>query len=135
MTAAKLPAGIYRAKGVVAASEAPERRAVLQVVGKRVDVSFDGDWGGQAPRTRIVAIGAAGTIGPGDLENALRRLPRLRRAPALASRPFGGLAPDRRGLPRVYERPEPRNGQLIACRADRFDPGRLEADDGALPDA
>ena len=68
MTAAKLPADIYRAKGVVAASEAPERRAVLQVVGKRVDVSFDGDWGGQAPRTRIVAIGAAGTIAPGELE-------------------------------------------------------------------
>ena len=66
--AAKLPADIYRAKGVVAASEAPGRRAVLQVVGKRVDVSFDGEWGGQAPRTRIVAIGAAGTIGPGDLE-------------------------------------------------------------------
>ena len=42
---------------------------MLQVVGKRVDVSFDGHWGGQAPRTRIVAIGAAGTIGPGDLEN------------------------------------------------------------------
>ena len=68
ITAGKLPANIYRAKGVVAASEAPERRAVLQVVGKRVDVSFDGDWGGQAPRTRIVAIGAAGTIAPGDLE-------------------------------------------------------------------
>ncbi len=67
-TAAKLPAGIYRAKGVVAGSEAPERRAVLQVVGKRVDVSFDGDWGGHAPRTRIVAIGAAGSIGPRDLE-------------------------------------------------------------------
>ena len=41
---------------------------MLQVVGKRVDVSFDGEWGGQAPRTRIVAIGAAGTIGRGDLE-------------------------------------------------------------------
>ena len=68
-TAAKLPVGIYRAKGVIAASEAPERRALLQVVGKRVDVSFDGEWGVQAPRTRIVAIGAAGTIGPGDLED------------------------------------------------------------------
>ena len=66
--AAKLPAGVYRAKGVVAAAEAPERRAVLQVVGKRVDVSYDGDWGGQAARTRIVAIGAAGTIAAGDLE-------------------------------------------------------------------
>ena len=66
--AAKLPAGVYRAKGVVAASEAPERRVVLQVVGKRVDVSYDGAWGGQAARTRIVAIGAAGTIAAGDLE-------------------------------------------------------------------
>ena len=66
--AAKLPAGVYRAKGVIAASEAPERRGVLQVVGKRVDVSFDGEWGGEAPNTRIVAIGAAGTIDPGDLE-------------------------------------------------------------------
>jgi G3E family GTPase len=66
--AAKLPADIYRAKGVVAVSEAPERRAVLQVVGKRVDISFAGEWGGRAPRTRIVAIGAAGTIVPGDLE-------------------------------------------------------------------
>ncbi len=59
---------MYRAKGVIAASEAPERRGVLQVVGKRVDVSFDGEWGGEAPSTRIVAIGAAGTIDPGDLE-------------------------------------------------------------------
>ena len=33
-----------------------------------MDVSFDGEWGGQAPRTRIVAIGAAGAIAPGDLE-------------------------------------------------------------------
>ena len=66
--AAKLPAGVYRAKGVIAASEAPERRAVLQVVGKRVDVSFDGDWDGHRPTTRIVAIGAAGTIEPGGLE-------------------------------------------------------------------
>ncbi len=66
--AAKLPADIYRAKGVVATSEAPERRAVLQVVGKRVDISFDGGWDGQAPRTRIVAIGAGGAITPGDLE-------------------------------------------------------------------
>ena len=77
--AAKLPADIYRAKGVVATSEAPERRAVLQVVGKRVDVSFDGAWGGQAPRTRIVAIGAAGTIAPGDLETHFARLPGGRR--------------------------------------------------------
>ena len=40
----------------------------LRVVGKRVDVVLDGDWGGKTPSTRIVAIGAAGTIGPGGLE-------------------------------------------------------------------
>ena len=34
--ASKLPASFYRAKGVVYTSDAPERRAVLQVVGKRV---------------------------------------------------------------------------------------------------
>jgi G3E family GTPase len=56
------------AKGVFAAAEAPGCRGVLQVVGKRVDVAFDGEWGQRPPRTRIVAIGAAGTIGPGDLE-------------------------------------------------------------------
>ena len=66
--AAKLPAGVYRAKGVIAASEAPERRAVLQVVGRGVDVSFDGGLGRTQAPTRIVAIGAAGTIEPGDLE-------------------------------------------------------------------
>ena len=66
--AGSLPADVYRAKGVIAAAEAPESRGVLQVVGKRVDVTFDGEWGQQPPRTRIVAIGAAGTIGPGDLE-------------------------------------------------------------------
>ena len=66
--AAKLPADIYRAKGVAAVADAPERRAVLQVVGKRVDVAVDGEWGQQAPRTRIVAIGAAGAFAHGDLE-------------------------------------------------------------------
>ena len=60
--AAKLPNGVYRAKGVVNGSETPERRAVLQVVGKRVDISPGQEWCAEAPRTRIVAIGAAGAI-------------------------------------------------------------------------
>ncbi len=57
-TAARLPASIYRAKGVVHTAEAPERRTVLQVVGKRVDVSLADEWGARTPRTRIVAIGS-----------------------------------------------------------------------------
>ena len=43
-------------------TDAPNRRAVLQVVGKRVDLSFDGDWGQRKPRTQIVAIGAPGAL-------------------------------------------------------------------------
>ena len=61
-TLRKLPGTVYRAKGVVYNTDAPQRRAVLQVVGRRVDISFQEDWGERAPRTQIVAIGAAGSI-------------------------------------------------------------------------
>ena len=56
--ASRLPVNIYRCKGVVHSAEAPHRRAVLQVVGKRVDISLEDGWGDRSPRTRIVAIGA-----------------------------------------------------------------------------
>ena len=60
--ASKLPANIYRAKGVIYTADAPERRAVLQVVGRRVDISLEDKWGDRLPRTQIVAIGAPGAI-------------------------------------------------------------------------
>jgi G3E family GTPase len=55
----RLPSGIYRAKGVIRSAEEPDRRAVLQVVGKRIDISLANDWGSLAAETQIVAIGAA----------------------------------------------------------------------------
>jgi G3E family GTPase len=64
----KLPGSVYRAKGVVYTTDAPQRRAVLQVVGRRVDVSLQDEWGQRAPRTQIVAIGAAGGIDASLLE-------------------------------------------------------------------
>jgi len=60
--ASRLPVNIYRCKVVIHSADAPDRRAVLQVVGKRVDLSFDGDWGQRVPRTQIVAIGTYGTM-------------------------------------------------------------------------
>ncbi len=60
--ASKLPASIYRAKGLIYTSDAPRCQAVLQVVGSRVDISLAHEWGSRTPRTRIVAIGAAGAI-------------------------------------------------------------------------
>ena len=56
--ASRLPVGIYRAKGVVNSLEAPERRAVLQVVGKRAEVELSDEWGSRPRSTRIVAIGS-----------------------------------------------------------------------------
>lgn len=67
-TASKLSAHVYRAKGVIYASDVPDRRAVLQVVGRRVDISLADEWGARPPRTQIVAIGTFGAID----EQALR---------------------------------------------------------------
>ena len=62
MVKRKLPGDIYRCKGVVYAAEAPERRVILQVVGRRSDASLADEWGQRTPRTKIVAIGAHGRI-------------------------------------------------------------------------
>ncbi len=64
----KLPGTVYRAKGVVYSADAPKRRTVLQVVGRRVDISIQEEWGQRVPRTKIVAIGAAGGVDVGLLE-------------------------------------------------------------------
>jgi G3E family GTPase len=58
----KLPTNIYRCKGVINTSDAPERRTVLQVVGRRADISMQEEWGERVPFTQIVAIGAANGI-------------------------------------------------------------------------
>ncbi len=67
--ASKLPASIYRAKGVVYSSDAPDRRAVLQVVGKRVDISLQDEWGERPPLTQIVAIGSPDGIDASALQD------------------------------------------------------------------
>jgi G3E family GTPase len=67
-TMRKLPGSVYRAKGVVYSTDAPHRRAVLQVVGRRVDISLQEEWGERALRTQIVAIFAAGSIDASLLE-------------------------------------------------------------------
>ena len=63
-TMRKLPGTVYRAKGVVYSSDAPRQRAVLQVVGRRVDISLQDEWGERTPHTQIVVIGAPNGIDP-----------------------------------------------------------------------
>ena len=67
--ASRLPVNIYRCKGVVHSAEAPHRRAVLQVVGKRADISLQEEWGSRLPCTRIVVIGAAGSLNEPELRS------------------------------------------------------------------
>ena len=62
MVKKQLPGNIYRCKGVVYASENPERRAVLQTVGRRMDISLGGSWGKTNPQTKIVALAAPNSI-------------------------------------------------------------------------
>ena len=52
----ELPATIYRCKGIVHLADDPGNRYVLQVVGRRVDLSADRPWGSDVPTSRIVAI-------------------------------------------------------------------------------
>lgn len=71
--AARLPVNIYRCKGVIHSADAPCRRAVLQVVGKRVDLTLEHEWGDRTPRTRIVAIGAHGAMDGSALREKFNR--------------------------------------------------------------
>ncbi len=52
-----LPVTIFRAKGFAYLADVPERRAVLQVVGRRVTLTMGEAWGDQVPFTQIVVIG------------------------------------------------------------------------------
>ncbi|MBX7433686.1 GTP-binding protein [Mycobacterium sp. Y57] len=56
--AKELPGSVYRMKGVLASTDEPDRRSILQVVGRRVSITPDAPWYQTAPSTRIVMVGA-----------------------------------------------------------------------------
>ncbi len=60
-----LPLAIFRAKGLIYLAEVPQRRAVLQAVGHRVNVTLSEPWGDVPPRTQLVFLST-----PGDLDAA-----------------------------------------------------------------
>ena len=69
----RLPANVYRCKGVVYTSDAPDQRVILQVVGKRVEISVAHHWGEQQPCTRLVAIGEHGAMNDDALREGFDR--------------------------------------------------------------
>ena len=63
----RLPAGVYRCKGVVHTVEDPGQRTIVQVVGKRVDIAPGGAWNDLGPCTRLVVIGSDDGLDEGAL--------------------------------------------------------------------
>ncbi len=63
----QLPHGVFRAKGVLHLADVPARRVLLQVVGRRVQFSKGEPWRGEPPASRILLIGADGSMDSGAL--------------------------------------------------------------------
>ena len=81
-TARRLPAGVYRCKGVVHTADEPGRRVILQVVGKRVDLAVEDEWADREPRTRLIAIGSHEGMDDASLHQAFDRCRSGARVPA-----------------------------------------------------
>jgi len=62
-----LPTGIFRAKGVLWIAEKPERRALLHLVGSRVQLTFGEPWGDTPPQSQLIGIGLPEAVNPDDL--------------------------------------------------------------------
>jgi len=56
------PGEVLRAKGIVRFADAPDRRAVVHLVGRRLDVSDEGPWGDTAG-SRLVMLGLKPVLG------------------------------------------------------------------------
>lgn len=64
----RLPAALYRAKGFVYLAERPSQAVLLQVVGRRFQLTAGKEWLDQR-RTQLVFIAAAGGLDPADLQS------------------------------------------------------------------
>jgi G3E family GTPase len=64
----RLPETIYRAKGIFFLADAPDRKGILQVVGRHASVTLaQHGWENTAPHSQIVVIGAAGSVDGDEL--------------------------------------------------------------------
>jgi len=66
----RLPATIFRAKGILAIAESPERRVILQMVGRHTRLTYGEPGGREPPRTEMVLIGVPGGV---DAQEVTRR--------------------------------------------------------------
>ena len=66
----KLPLSIYRAKGFFFLADEPDRRAVLHIVGKRVELKLE-HWNKEIQLSQFVVIGTHGQIDHDGLQTSL----------------------------------------------------------------
>ena len=69
-----LPDGIVRAKGLLHLREDPQRRYLLQLVGRRYSVEADRPWGEAMPASQLVVIGLPGSVDAAGLTSTMKRL-------------------------------------------------------------
>jgi G3E family GTPase len=69
-----LPDGIVRAKGLLHLREDPQRRYVLQLVGRRYSIEADRPWGEATPGSQLVVIGLPGSVDVAGLTSVVERL-------------------------------------------------------------
>lgn len=69
----ELPAAIFRAKGLIYLADVPHRRAILQLVGARINVTLGEPWGEEAPRTQLVFLSTPGDLDETALQAAFDR--------------------------------------------------------------
>lgn len=66
-----LPSSVFRVKGFVYLADQPANKVLVQVVGRRVQISMDEPWNGQTPQTRLVMIAGSGGLDADWLQKEL----------------------------------------------------------------
>ncbi|MEM9462629.1 MAG: GTP-binding protein [Myxococcota bacterium] len=67
----RLPPLVFRAKGFVHVAEDPGVRVLVQVVGRRAELTTQGPWGEGDARTELVFLGPEGTLVPDELQSLM----------------------------------------------------------------
>jgi G3E family GTPase len=67
-----LPPTVFRVKGVVQIARERVHQAVLHVVGRRAELDLGAPWGDATPHSRLVFIGAPGSVDPVSLKDMLQ---------------------------------------------------------------
>lgn len=67
-----LPPSVFRVKGVLQVARERTRKAVLHVVGRRAELELGAPWGDSQPHSKLVFIGAPGSLDTVSLTDMLR---------------------------------------------------------------